>query len=316
MRLKLKAQKIILKGFNISNNGRRSWMHNIEILRSELNRQPLNTTVTKEYALQFLNTLLDEVPYAKGINNPFFLDFLNPDKPPPSKASLHIMLQNWLEQKRILRRSLVQGLEASVVSEYWQGQMAYLDLLKDEIEGHHVNLAWESLRQPAKVAGIDLPHSVDSQDAPEIVPEMRALRSWQAEDLRDNFLILVAVAIFERQAQPVLRRTYQALDAWYGEFLDEKQRKNFERYFAVHTCISDIETNRSFADVTTNIPPNDGVEEKHVQVTADCFIHAKKNITVYDLKQAIDVFEKVNNKQSTAWISVYNKCISHDLLRA
>lgn len=269
-----------------------------------------NCVVEKHVAEKFFNELLSKVPYGVGINNQFFIDFLDPLKQPPKKASLHIMLQNWLEQKRILRGSLVQGLEASVITEYWQGQMAYIDLLQDEIQGCHVNLAWESLKQPAAIAGIDLPHSVDSQNSPLITDEMKALRAWQGEELRKDHLVLIAVAIFERQSQPVLRRTYQALNAWYGDQLTDEQRKQFDRYFVVHTSIRDVKTDTSFDDVVVNIPKNSGVEEKHAAITGDCFIKAKKEITVGDLKRAVEIFDLVNNKQCHAWTSVYNQCVS------
>ena len=266
--------------------------------------------VDRHDADQFFVDLLQRVPSSAGINNPFFLEFLNPANPAPSQASLQIMLQNWLEQKRILRGSLVQGLEASVATEYWQGQMAYLDLLQDEIQGCHVDLAWESLKQPAAIAGIDLPHSVDSQDSPMITDEMKELRSWQSEELRRDHMVFVAVAIFERQSQPVLRRTYQALNAWYGDKLSAEQRKSFERYFAVHTSIRDITNESSFDDIIVNIPKNGGVEEKHAEITADCFVASKKQITVGELKRCAEVFELVNSKQQPAWMSVYNKCVN------
>lgn len=266
-------------------------------------------TLDKPAALRYITKLLDQVTHASGINNSFFIDFLNPNTTPPTKEILHLVLQNWLEQKRILRRSLVQGLEATVVSEYWTGQMAYLDLLKDEINGCHVNLAWESLRQPALIAGFELPHSVDSQDAPEIVPEMRELRAWQAEALRDKFLILVAVAIFERQSQPVLRRTFQALNAWYGKQFTEEQRAKFELYFAIHTSISDITADSSFEDIMHNIPCNGGVEEKHAELTSTCFIEASKHLTVADLSSATEVFKTINAKQQSAWEAVHKKAL-------
>jgi len=265
--------------------------------------------VDKEIAISHIAKLLDQVPYASGINNSFFREFLNPSNPAPSKEVLHMVLQNWLEQKRILRRSLVQGLEATVVSEYWTGQMAYLDLLKDEIDGCHVNMAWESLQQPALIAGFELPHSVDSQNSPEIVPEMKELRHWQAESLRQNFLILVAVAIFERQSQPVLRRTYQALNAWYGDRLNAEQRAKFELYFAVHTSISDITASSTFEDMMHNIPRNRGVEEKHAELTSTCFIEASKHLTVADLSSASEVFKTVNAKQQRAWGAVHTKAM-------
>lgn len=269
-----------------------------------------NSIVDKKIAHDYVNDLLSSVPHASGINNDFFLRYLNPLNQAPSKKSLQNLLQNWLEQKRILRRSLVQGLEATVASEHWSSQMAYLDLLKDEIEGCHVNLAWESLSQPALVAGFELPHSVDSQNSPEIVDEMKELRNWQAELLRKDFLVLVAVAIFERQSQPVLRRTYQALNAWYGLQLSDQQREKFELYFAVHTSISDINDQSTFEDVFINIPANKGVEEKHAAITGSCFVDSKKKITIKDLKQVREVFDLLNYKQNKAWEAVYKKCIS------
>lgn len=268
-----------------------------------------NEIVDKKIAHDFINDLLSQVPYGSGINNKFFINFLDPNSQPPLRNNLQIFLQNWLEQKRILRRALVQALEATVTSEYWTGQMAYLELLKDEIENCHVNLAWESLRQPAMVVGIDLPHSVDSQNSPEIVNEMKNLRHWQGESLRENFLILVAVAIFERQSQPVLRRTYQALNAWFGDSLNTSQRANFDQYFAVHTSISDIKNTSSFEDVVLNIPLNDGVEQNHARLTSNCFVEAKKNITLADLRKASEVFNLINEKQKLAWEEVYQKII-------
>jgi len=268
------------------------------------------TIIDKKNAQDFFDKLLKYVPYALGINNNFFINFLNPLNPPPGKEAIHIAMQNWLEQKRILRRSLVQGLEATVVSEYWSGQMAYLDLLTDEIDGCHVNMAWESLKQPARVAGFDLPHSVDSQNSPEIVKEMKELRAWQAETLRKNLQILVAVAIFERQSQPVLRRTYQALNSWYGSDLDVQQRASFERYFEEHTSIRDITSKSTFEDIIFNIPVNKGVEEKHAVLTSTCFVEASKTITLGDLRESYKTFNTVNQKQMLAWEAVYNKCMA------
>lgn len=282
-------------------------MYTVEGMRSNIQNLTDDVEVTLDAANAFFAELLNKVPHAKGINNKFFMEILDPAKPAPSEANLHIILQNWLEQKRILRRSLVQGLEATVVSEYWQGQMAYLDLLRDEIEGRHVNLAFESLKQIALVAGIDLPHSVDSQNSPLITEEMKALRSWQAESLRKDLLILIAVAIFERQSQPVLRRTYQALNAWYGNKLNEEQRKSFDRYFAVHTSIRDITSQSTFTDIVINIPKNSGVEEKHAEITGGCYVAAKQHITIKDLKSALEIFDVVNEMQFNAWSSVYNK---------
>lgn len=281
-------------------------MITIENLKTQAQND--DTIVDKKTAHDYVDNLLASVPHLSGINNDFFLKYLNPRNQAPSRKSLQILLQNWLEQKRILRRSLVQGLEATVASEHWSGQMAYLDLLKDEIEGCHVNLAWESLRQPALAAGFELPHSVDSQNSPEIVDEMKELRNWQAELLRKDFLVLVAVAIFERQSQPVLRRTYQALNAWYGLQLSDQQREKFELYFAVHTSISDINDQSTFEDVFINIPANKGVEEKHAVLTGRCFVDSKKNITIKDLKQVREVFDIINDKQNNAWQAVYEKC--------
>lgn len=264
--------------------------------------------VDKQTAENFLGDLLKRVPYAPGINNKFFIEQLDPKAAPPSIAKLQILLQNWLEQKRILRAALVKGLEATVVAEFWPGQIAYLDLLQDEIQGRHVDLCWESLKQPALVAGLELPHSVDSQDSELITDEMKDLRYWQATELNKEYVALVAVAIFEHQSQPVLRRTYQALNAWYGDKLSPSQRQSFERYFAVHTSISDISNESTFEDIVINIPKNNGVEEKHAQVAAFCFTGAKKRITTDDLQWVERVFDLVNEKQNRAWMSVYQKC--------
>ncbi len=258
----------------------------------------------------FFDDLFRAIPYSPGINNKLFTHLLNPHNPPPDKPILKLLLQNWLEQKRILRRALVKGLESTVYFEYWQGQMAYLELLQDEIRGKHVELCWESISQIANVANVDLTHSIDAQNLPIITDGMQELRDWQAVELNDMYKVLIAIAIFEHQAQPVLRRTYQALNAWFGDKLNDDQRKKFELYFSLHTSIEDITPDTSFEDITVNIPKNDGVEEKHAAITRDCYIEIKQDISDSDLSNVKCIFDEVNAKQNAAWLSIYQKAVS------